>query len=173
MPPGHWHLIAETIARNKNNTLAENARLFALLSMAQADGAIACWEAKFKYNFWRPVTAIARAANDGNDATDAEEWEPLLTTPAHPEYPSGHSAFSGAAAMVLARRFGTDKIAFAVRSDALSGVARNFTSLRACAEECGMSRVYGGIHYLFSCEDGNRMGEQVARGVLEWNNSAK
>ncbi len=66
MPPGHWHLIAETIARTRGNTLAENARLFALISIAQADAGIVCWEAKYRYNLWRPVTAIRRAGEDGN-----------------------------------------------------------------------------------------------------------
>ena len=172
-PPGHWNSIARTLATQRKLPLAKCARLFATLNVALTDAGIACWEAKYRFNFWRPVTAIARVAEDGNDATDAAEWEPLLTTPAHPEYPSGHGAFSGAAAVVLAHFLGGDAVNFTVRSDALPGAERRFASLRACAEECGTSRVFGGIHYRFSCEDGMRLGAKVGGDVLERQNAVK
>ncbi len=102
MPPGHWHIIAETIARTRGNTLAENARLFALLSIAQADAGIVCWEAKYRYNLWRPVTAIRRGSEDGNPETEADaNWDHLLAAPPFPSYVSGHSMFSKASAQVL------------------------------------------------------------------------
>ncbi len=167
-PPGHWNSIARTIADDRHLSDAESARFFAILNVALADAGIACWNAKYHYNFWRPVTAIVRAAEDNNPATEADAaWLPALATPPHPEYPSGHSTFSGAAAAVLARFFGTDAISFTVRSDGLPGVERKFTSLRACAQECGNSRVYAGIHYRFSCEDGLALGEKVGEYVWD------
>lgn len=155
-PPGHWNSIARTLATQRKLPLAKSARLFATLNIALTDAGIACWDAKYHYNFWRPVTAIAR---------DGIEWEPLLTTPAHPEYPSGHGAFSGAATVVLAHFLGGDAVKFTVRSDALPKTERRFASLRACAVECGMSRVFGGIHYGFSCEDGMRIGQEIGEWV--------
>lgn len=167
-PPGHWNSIARAIAAERKLSLVESARLFATLNMALTDAGIACWDAKYHYNFWRPVTAIVRANEDENPETASRsDWQTLLNTPPHPEYPSGHSTFSGAAVAVLSAAFGTDTISFTVRSDALPGVKRTFTSLRACAEECGESRVYGGIHYRFSCEDGLRLGTRIGEWILE------
>lgn len=166
MPPGHWHEIAATIARDRHTSLAENARLFALISMAQADGAIACWESKYRYNFWRPVTAIQRADEDGNDRTEPDKgWDHFLAAPPFPSYTSGHSTFSKASAEVLTAFFGTDAIRFLARSDSLPGVFREFTSLAACADEVGMSRVYGGIHYMFDNVAGKQCGQAVGRYV--------
>jgi hypothetical protein len=176
MPPGHWHLIAETIARDRNNTLAENARLFALISVAQADGAIVCWEAKYRYNFWRPVTAIQRADEDNNPLTEADKnWAQLLPSPPFPAYPSGHSTFSKASAQVLTHFYGTDAITFNATADALPGVVRAFHSLAECADEVGMSRIYGGFHYLFDNiygrSSGQQIGDYVSANFLLPNNS--
>jgi len=88
-PPGHWNQIAQGVARQEGNTLAENARMFAMLNVAMADAGIAAWDAKYTYNSWRPITAIRDAADDGNDATTADpNWTPLLVTPPFPEYVS-------------------------------------------------------------------------------------
>lgn len=166
-PPGHWNSIVRTLVAQRKLTTAESAKLFAALNTAMMDAGIACWDAKYHYNFWRPVTAIPRAAEDANAATAPDEkWTPLLTTPAHPEYPSGHSTFSGAAVVVLVHFLGGDAVDLTVRSDGLPNLERRFTSLRACAEECGASRVYGGIHYRFSCDDGMRLGQTVATWIL-------
>ena len=162
MPPGHWHLIAETIARDRNNTLGESARLFALISVAQADGAIVCWEVKYRYNFWRPVTAIQRADEDNNPLTEADKtWAQLLPSPPFPAYTSGHSTFSKASAQVLTHFYGTDAITFNATADALPGVVRTFHSLAECADEVGMSRIYGGFHYMFDNVSGKSTGKQV------------
>ncbi len=162
MPPGHWHLIAEEIARDRQNTLEENARLFALISVAQADGAILCWEVKFLYNFWRPVTAIQRADEDNNPLTEADpSWAQMLPSPPFPAYPSGHSTFSKASAQVLTHFYGTDSIPFTATSDTLPGVFRTFQSLSACADEIGMSRIYGGFHYSFDNVQGKNCGGHV------------
>lgn len=168
MPPGHWHEIAIEIARSRHNTLAENARLFALLSVAQADAAIVCWEAKFRHNFWRPVTAIQRADEDDNPATEAApNWQQLLAAPPFPEYTSGHSTFSKASATVLTRFYGTDQIEFTATSDSLPGVTRRYTSFAACADEIGMSRIYGGIHFMSANRDGKACGAKIATYVLQ------
>ena len=163
MPPGHFHEIAATIARDRNNSLADNARLFALLSLAQADGAIVCWEAKYAHNLWRPVTAIQRANEDGNAGTEADpDWEQYLPSPPFPAYPSGHSVFSKASAQVLTHFYGTDAISFTATSDTNVGVIRSFDSLAACADEIGLSRIYGGFHFSFDDTQGKASGAKVA-----------
>lgn len=166
-PPGHWNRIAQDIARDRKLSLEANARLFALLNIAMADATIACWDAKYAYDFWRPVTAIQQAANDGNPATAPDtKWLPLLPTPPHPEYPSGHSAFSGAAASVLADVVGADKVSFTVGCDALPGVTRSYGSLWVCAQEIGRSRIYAGIHFPSACENGLQSGRQVGAHIF-------
>jgi hypothetical protein len=162
MPPGHWHEIAATIARDRGNTLAENARLFALISLAQADAAILCWESKYAHNLWRPVTAIQRADEDGNPLTEADPgWEQYLPAPPFPAYPSGHSTFSKASAQVLTHFYGTDAISFTTSSDTVHGVFRSFDSLAACADEVGMSRIYGGFHFSFDNVHGKTAGARI------------
>jgi len=167
-PPGHWNRIAQTVSRDRGFTLEENARLFALLNVALADVGIACWDCKFHFHFWRPIQGIRKADTDDNpDTAPDRDWEPLLTTPPFPSYTSGHSSFSGAAATVLAGVFGTDRVRFETTSDALPGVTRRFTGFWAAAEEAGMSRIYGGIHWQFDNTDGLAGGKKVAEHVLE------
>ncbi len=161
-PPGHWLEIAADIARDVQLPLAGTARLFALLSLAQADAAILCWEAKYRYHLWRPITAIQRADEDGNPATIGDpNWDHFLAAPPFPSYTSGHSTFSQAASRVLTHFLGRDAIRFGARSDALPGVIRTFDSLAACADEIGMSRIYGGIHFRFDNVEGKRTGRLV------------
>ncbi|MCC7082795.1 MAG: phosphatase PAP2 family protein, partial [Burkholderiales bacterium] len=166
-PPGHWNVIAHEVALAEGNSLTANARLFAQLNVALADTAIATWDTKYTYGLWRPLDAIAHADADGNAATIQQPgWTPLLITPSHPEYVSGHSAFSAAAATVLAATFG-DAHAFSTASATLPGVARSFTSFTQAADEAGRSRVYGGIHYEFTDQAGKVLGGEVAHAVLE------
>lgn len=166
MPPGHWHEIAAGIARDQGTGLVETARLMALLSLAQADSAIVCWEAKYRYNLWRPVTAIQRADEDGNPATEADPtWEQLLAAPPFPAYTSGHSTFSKAGAEMLTLFYGTDAVTFTAVSDALPGVLRTYHSLAACADEIGMSRIYGGIHFQFDNREGKLTGQRISRHI--------
>src|SRR5262249_27773452 len=147
-PPGHWNQIARVVAMAKQNSMADNARLFALLNIALADAAIVCWDTKFHYKVWRPVHAIRLAdEDDSQDITRDAKWRSLLTTPPFPSYTSGHSTFSGAGAAILARFFGTDEIKFSIGSDGYPGMKRSFKSFSACAAEAGRSRIYGGIHY--------------------------
>ena len=101
-PPGHWNQIAVAIASDREYGLMEEAHLLAWLNTAMLDAGVVCWEAKYRYNFWRPITAIYEADRDGNPETDPDfEWNSYLESPPHPEYPSGHSSFSGAAARFL------------------------------------------------------------------------
>ena len=166
-PPGHWNAIAGQIALSAGNSWGENARLFAELNTALADAAIVVWNAKYTHEFWRPITAIQQADRDGNPQTTADPtWSPLLITPPFPEYISGHSTFSAAAARVLTEVFGSS-VAFTVTSLGLPNVERSFTSFDQAAEEAGHSRVYGGIHYEFSNQDGQTAGQAVADEVLD------
>lgn len=167
-PPGHWNAITRQLVLDKNLPLAEEARLFSLLNLAMADSAIACWDTKYHYNFWRPVTAINRADEDGNNATKGSaSWESLLSSPPHPEYVSGHSVFSGAAAEILRHHFKTDQLAIHAKSDTLKEITRTFSSLSACAEEISASRVWGGIHFKFSTEAGIALGKNVAKECIK------
>ncbi|MGE3820136.1 MAG: choice-of-anchor D domain-containing protein, partial [Isosphaeraceae bacterium] len=158
---------AQHVARSRSLDLFENARLFAMLGLAMADAGIVCWDAKYTHEFWRPISAIREADLDGNAATTADpSWSPLLISPAFPEYVSGHSTFSGAAASILAGAFG-DATPFTSTSDGLPGVTRSFTSFTQAAEEAGMSRIYGGIHFAFSSHDGLKAGREVAAAVMK------
>jgi membrane-associated phospholipid phosphatase len=164
-PPGHWNSIAQEVGASLGNTIEQNARLFALLNIAMADAAICAWDAKFVYDFWRPVTAIRNGDADGNPATIGDPtWNSFITTPAFPSYVSGHSTFSAAAATILAMFYGTDNIAFTTTSDFLPGVTRFFTSFSAAAREAALSRLYGGIHYRQDNEDGLAAGVEIG----EW-----
>lgn len=165
-PPGHWNEIAAQVARAQGLGTAASARLFAQLNVALADAAIAAWDTKYTYNTWRPVDAIHEADRDGNPATQRDvDWRPLLITPPHPDYVSGHSTFSAAAATVLIATFGDD-VAFSTTSATLPGVTRSFTSFTQAAEEAGKSRIYGGIHTQGANDAGKAIGTQVAGVVL-------
>ncbi|HTE89882.1 MAG TPA: vanadium-dependent haloperoxidase [Terriglobales bacterium] len=162
-----WNTVAVTLSAPRHYSLLQNARLLAFLNIAMADAAIACWEAKYYYLFWRPVTAIPLGATDGNPATrDDANWLPLLVTPAHPEYPSGHSTVSGAAGVVLTRYFGKD-ISFEVNSDTMPGIIRSFNGFGAALEEVKNARIFAGIHFRSACDDGQATGTAVANYVVE------
>jgi hypothetical protein len=165
-PPGHWNRIAQDVARQRGTGLAESARLFALLNVCLADAGICCWECKFKYDLWRPVTAVRDADLDGNPDTERQAgWRPLLTTPPFPSYTSGHSTFSGAAAAALAHFFGTDVVRFSTTSEGTPGQRRSFAGFWAAAQEAGRSRIYGGIHYEFDNQAGLTMGRDIANHI--------
>jgi membrane-associated phospholipid phosphatase len=161
-----WNRIAAQLSTSHSLRLSENARLFALLNVTMADAAIACWDSKYRYVFWRPITAIRLGDTDGNASTDPDTaWTPWLDfypagTPPHPEYPSGHSTVSGSAAYILAAAFG-DNSPFTVTSDVRSGT-RSFSSFSAAVAEIADARVFGGIHFRTSCVRGNALGQAVA-----------
>lgn len=168
MPPGHWHEIAAAIAAVQGSSLEENARMFALLSLAQADAGIVCWAAKYRFNRWRPITAIWRADEDGNPETAPDSsWGEFLAAPPFPSYPSGHSTFSRASAEILTRFLGSDTISFSAGSDALPSLIRTYNSLSACANEIGMSRIFGGIHFKFDDIEGQSCGKRIGDFIFD------
>jgi hypothetical protein len=167
-PPGHWNQIARQIIAGRGLRIRKEARLMALLNVSLADAAIVCWKAKYEYNLWRPITAIRQADQDGNATTTADPgWTPLLTTPPFPEYTSGHSTFSGAGATVLAMVLGTDAIPFVGESDDAPGIQRPYAGFWHAAEESGMSRIYGGIHFMSGNVNGLEAGRAVAIEVVQ------
>ena len=161
--PLAWNRIAAQISAGRGLTLTENAHLFALLNLTLSDALIACWDTKYRYVFWRPITAI-RA---GLTPADAEPlWEPWLDffpagTPAHPEYPSAHSSMSGAAAFILAGAFG-ENTDFSLTSEVRPGTTRSFHSFSDATAEIADARVFGGIHFRTSCVRANTLGRAVA-----------
>jgi len=166
--PAYWNQIAQGISQRFGNSLVQDARLFALINLAQADASFAVWDAKYTYNFWRPITAIRAADTDDNDLTVQDTaWAPYLSTPNHPSYISGHSGNSAGAAAVLAAFFGTDNISFDFTSDSLPGAVRHYTSFSQALQECGDSRIYSGIHWRFDCDVAQGIGTTVGEYVME------
>ena len=165
-PPNLWNPVATRLSAERHFTLSENARLFALLNMALADAIIGCWDAKYTYDSWRPITAIRLADTDGNPETTADTgWAPLIGTPPFPEYPSAHSCVSSAAGRILAGYFGEDT-QFSVTSDLMPAVIRNFSSFSAALDEVKNARVFGGIHFRTACDDGQALGNAVGEYIL-------
>lgn len=163
-----WNRIARVVAASRPLDAWEQARLFALLNAAMADGFIAGADTRYHYNRWRPVTAIRAADTDGNDATTPDPaWESYVNTPPLPDYPSTHSVLGAAAAAVLKRFFGTDQVAFSMTSGApFAGITRSFTSFTEAARENAESRVLAGIHFRSACENGLALGESIGRRAI-------
>jgi membrane-associated phospholipid phosphatase len=153
-PPGHWISIALQILDHDKPALEKSVDVLARLGVVLADSFIGCWETKFQYDLLRPVTYVRRLIDP--------KWEPLLITPPFPEYPSGHSTQSAAAAAVLSKLFG-ENFAFEDRTHEGDGVRpRRFVSFEAAANEAGMSRLYGGIHFRSAIERGLEQGGCIA-----------
>ncbi|MEI7566709.1 MAG: vanadium-dependent haloperoxidase [Opitutaceae bacterium] len=166
-PPGHWNVIAQDLARRNQLSTEATARLFALLNLATADAAIACWETKYFYRTWRPETAIRELDAVLNPFVRPQpNFIPLMVTPAFPGYVSGHSTFSAAAAQILTHFFGTDDIEFTVTSEGLPGAVRSFKQLSACRDEIGRSRLFGGIHVRSDDAAGQAMGIKIGDWVF-------
>ncbi|WFU21156.1 Ig-like domain-containing protein [Bradyrhizobium sp. CB1717] len=165
-PSGHWNAIATEAAQAEGLSLSDSARMLAMLNIGLADAGIAAWDAKYFYGSWRPITAIRRADEDGNPETTADPtWQPLLLTPAFPEYISGHSTYSATAATILSGVFGD--YAFSTTSIGLPGVTRSFDSFDDAAAEAGQSRIYGGIHFQFANIAGQATGRLIGDWVLD------
>jgi len=158
-----WNRIGQVVATDRGLDLWEQGRLFALLNFAMADGFIAGFNAKYEYDFWRPVTAIRAGDTDGNPSTEADpSWSTYLNTPAIPDHPSTHSVLGAAAAEVLGRFFADDHIAFTTTSGApFAGITRSFTSFTQAAHENADSRVFAGLHFRTACRDGLWLGGRI------------
>jgi hypothetical protein len=188
-PPRMYNQIAAQIAQQRGSNVVQTARLFALINVALADAGLASWESKYFWDYWRPVTAVRRAAEDGNPATQPiADFTPLGApasnligpnfTPPFPAYPSGHATFGGAVFGMLRMFYGTDQIPFTFVSDEYNGVtrdnagnvrprqSRSFGTLSQAEEENGQSRVYLGIHWSFDKTEGITQGRRVADFVI-------
>jgi hypothetical protein len=160
--PGTYNPLGTHLVKVKTLDTVDSARVLALLSIATADAGLAIFEAKYTYNFWRPVTAIRNADIDGNDATERDaSWEPFIPTPMHPEYPCAHCTFQSSAAAALRVIFGDEIPEAALVSTTAPGVTRKFTRLSDYVQEVINARVYDGVHYRSSGEAGAAMGKQV------------
>jgi len=160
-----WNGVLRQIALGLDLDESEAARDFALMNVAGADARIACWDAKYAFNFWRPVTAIQRADEDGNPATEADpSWTPLIATPNFPEFVSAHTTISSAMATVLTLLFDDDPgVAFTPTSPTNPGFVRAWTTFSEGVREVIDARVYSGIHFRSSDERGAKLGRLVAR----------
>jgi hypothetical protein len=154
--------IVRQLAAASGRSLSQNARMYALVEMAVADAYIAVFDAKYTYNFWRPITAIRNGDSGGNSATARDAgWEPLIDTPMHPEYPCAHCITSGAARAVLEAEFGTGPNSLTMTSPTAPGSVHKWGSIGEYAEEVSMARIYGGVHYRNSTVVGKAMGKRI------------
>jgi hypothetical protein len=161
-----WDPVAISMAAKHHFTLSQTSRLLAFVNLAMGDAAIGCWDAKYTYTFWRPITAVQFAGADGNPMTDPDPaWAPLIATPPFPEYTSAHSCVSSAAGHILAEYFG-DRTPVTVTSSNMPGVTRSFASFSAALDEVKDARVFGGIHFRSACNDGQALGNAVAEYIL-------
>jgi hypothetical protein len=164
-PMLQWNRAWRGISVSQGLNLLDNARFFALLTTASSDALIACWDSKFFYNFWRPVTAIRAGDTDGNPQTVPDpSWIGVVVTPNHPEYPAAHGCFSGASCETLTSFFGTDNFDFTMNSlvPGLTEPVRHYTSFSQALQDALDARVYGGMHFRNSTQQGAIIGKQVS-----------
>jgi hypothetical protein len=153
-------------AAAKHMSMATNARLFAMVFVTAADSMIACWDSKYYFNFWRPVTAIPAAGTDDNPATEADPtWTPLAATPGHPEYPAGHGCVSTGYAEALRHFFGTSHVKVTLTSTVAGSVPHVFHDTNDMIDEILVARVFGGMHFPTSVDHGAIIGKKVSRLV--------
>jgi hypothetical protein len=166
--PATYNPVARQVSEAKGLDVVDKARLFALFAIATADAGVAIFEAKYKYNFWRPVTAIRNGDLDGNNATERHPtWEPFINTPMHPEYPCAHCTFQSTAASVLQTYFGSDAATFKLTSTTAPGVIRSFNKLSDYVAEVVNARIYDGVHYRTSGEAGAAMGRKIGEYTVQ------
>jgi hypothetical protein len=163
-PPRFWPRNLRPFASD-DQSLIENARLTAMIWVAQSDVGVACFESKYFYEFWRPQSAIPLADTDGNDATVADgSWLPVVPTPNHPEYPAAHACAAGAMAEVLRSFYGTKKIDFTFTST-VTGTEHEFSSTDEFVKEIQVARIYGGMHFRTSTVHGKVLGTKVGKWI--------
>jgi hypothetical protein len=165
----YWNEIAQTAVLAHHLTIAQSARVFALLNLTLADEVIAFYDTKYTYNLWRPVTAIRAAATDGNPDTAADpNWLPQPgKTAADPSYPGAHATISAGGAFVLRNLFGNEPFQMSVTSEVLPGVVRSFDSFAAIENEASLSRIYSGQHFRSDENAGEKLGNAVAGFVVD------
>jgi hypothetical protein len=167
--PPAYHPFARNLALAKQMSVGESARFMALVAVGLNDAYIAVFDAKYHYNFWRPITAIRNGDTDGNAATDLEAtWQPIANTPMHPEYPCAHCIQSGALAGVVQTALGTADIPEIVTTSATArGVTHRWTNMTAFTDEVANGRIWAGFHYRFSTRVGTTMGHQIGDYVVK------
>jgi hypothetical protein len=165
----YWNEITQTASVAHDLTTAESARLFALVNLTLADGVIAFYDAKYTYNFWRPVTAIQAAKGDKNPDTIADpDWLPEVgKTTSDPSYPGAHAVISAGAAEVLVSFFETGRFRFDVTSEVMPGVDRSFTAFWEAAQEATLSRIFAGVHFRTDLTAGHRLGKEIGLFVVD------
>jgi hypothetical protein len=167
--PGMSHQLERQIVIAKKMDIVDSTHLMALASVAEADAGSALFEAKYTYEFWRPITAIRNGDIDGNPATERDaSWQPIDVTPMHPEYPCAHCVINSAVAAVIRTELGTDEIPeVALTSPTAPGVTHRYTSLRAYTDEIATARICAGFHYRNSTVVGTEMGRQIGEYVAK------
>ncbi len=162
-----WNNVARDIAIQRNNTTAENARLFALLNISSHDSLQTTFAGKFQYGLWRPVTAIRRADEDGNPNTEPDaNWTSLIVNPPYPTYPGNLAGVGMSQATILALFFGRDDIRYQATWAGAGGATRSYVGFHQMANEMERSRIYGGIHFTFDQVAGQSAGRNVANYVF-------
>jgi hypothetical protein len=167
-PPVAYHPFARELVRAKEMSVVDSARFMALVAIGLNDAIIAVLDAKYHYNFWRPITAIRNGDQDGNPATDRDAtWQPIANTPMHPEYPCSHCVQSGTVAAVVKAVLGSMDIPeTAMASPTAPGITRRWTTMTAYTEEVANARIWAGFHYRFSTRVGTEMGLQIGEYVV-------
>jgi hypothetical protein len=167
--PRAYNPLPRQIVLAKNMDLLDSARFMALFSVAAVDAMVAVFDAKYKYEFWRPITAIRNGDIDGNPATQRDAtWQPIDATPMHPEYPCAHCILSSSVAAVIEGLLGSDEIPeVSLTSPFVPGVTHRFTDLRAYTDEVANARICAGFHYRFSTVAGREMGQKIGAYVVK------
>ena len=167
--PPAYHPFVRQLVTAKQMSVGDSARLMALAAVGLNEALIAVFDAKYHYNFWRPITSIRNGDTDSNPATDREAtWQPIDNTPMHPEYPCAHCILSGSVSGVIKAALGTEDIPeIAITSQAAPGVTHRFTNLTAFTDEVSNGRIWAGFHYRFSTRVGTDMGHQIGEYVVK------
>jgi hypothetical protein len=167
--PRAYNPLPRQIVIAKNMDVLDSARFMALFSVAAADAMIAVFDAKYKYEFWRPITAIRNGDIDGNPATERDaSWQPIDVTPMHPEYPCAHCILSSSVAATIEGLLGSEEIPeVSLTSPFVPGVTHHFTNLRAYTDEVANARICAGFHYRFSTVAGREMGQKIGAYVVK------
>ncbi len=150
-------------------SVIDSARFMALFAVALTDAYIAVFDAKYRYEFWRPITAIRNGDMDDNPATELQAtWQPIDNTPMHPEYPCAHCIESGAAVAVIEALLGSADIPeVSMTSSTAPGVTHRWTNLAAFTDEVANARIWAGFHYRFSTRVGTDMGRKIGEYVVQ------